>query len=95
MAEQQRPRSDIVAAITSKLAAGALPDVRVESVWAGPGTGRLCAGCDAPIPPSETEVEIDLAGEVVLCLHQRCFSVWQERVRVVQRARQGGDTRAD
>jgi hypothetical protein len=61
----------------AKLAVGALPNVQVTKLWAGWGTGDICDGCDAPITDNEVENEIELAGAVLLRLHQRCFSIWQ------------------
>ena len=66
------------AMILAKLAAGALPDVRVSRVWARSGTGNTCDCCDAVITASEVEHEIELADVVVLRLHPRCFWVWQD-----------------
>jgi hypothetical protein len=73
----QRPRTQITAIILAKLAAGALPNVWVSKVWAGPGTGTICDCCDEAITASEVQHEIELAGAVVLCLHPRCFLIWQ------------------
>jgi hypothetical protein len=89
MAELRKSPSEIRALIQSRLAAGMLPDVRVEKVWAGKGTGRPCYGCDEPISPAEVEAEIDLAGAVALRFHQSCLRFWQEEMDKVTQDDQG------
>ena len=77
----KRSRSEITAIILAKLAAGALPNVRVSRVWAGPGSGRVCDCCDEAITESDVEHEVLLAGAVLLKLHQNCFSIWQQSLK--------------
>jgi len=53
----------------------------------GPGTGKICDGCEQPITKDNREYEFDLPGRPTLRLHQACMEAWQ-----VHRAIQGGST---
>ena len=70
-------RSEVVQA---KVTAGVLLNIEVTKVWVGKTTGSQCYGCDHAIAPSEIEVEVELAGSLVLRLHQVCFGIWQAHV---------------
>jgi hypothetical protein len=83
-----------MALILSKVAAGALPDIRVSRVWAGPGSARPCYGCDEAIAATEIEMEVELAGAVSLRLHQRCLRTWQEALVKARRGAVGEGTTA-
>ena len=83
------PNAEILRLILSKIADGVLPSVRVEKVWAGYGTGHPCYGCDQPIDGTDVETEINLAGALLLRLHQRCFAIWQQELEI-----RGGTARA-
>ena len=75
---QRQSRAEIAAVILSKIADGQLPSIEITRVWAGPGSGRPCDGCDQPVTAADVEHEIDLAGAVTLRLHSGCFMIWQE-----------------
>ena len=74
----KRSRRDTTAIILAKLAAGALPNVRVSRVWARTGTGSTCDCCDAEIAATDVEYEVEFVGAVVLRLHPWCFWIWQD-----------------
>jgi hypothetical protein len=82
----------IVPLIRSKLAAGTLPRVHAARLWAGPGKGDACAGCDQPITPAETEHEVDVPGRATLRFHRNCLSVWQAHVARDGHEISGGST---
>jgi hypothetical protein len=46
-------------------------------VWAGNGSGKLCAACLASILPDAVEYEADLRGRT-LHFHRRCYEIWLE-----------------
>ena len=71
--------------ILAKLAAGSLPRVHAPKVWAGNGSGAKCNGCDSTIAAGDVEIELELAGALVLHLHQRCFGLWQNEVERLAR----------
>lgn len=61
--------------IRQKMRDGLLPRDRPARVWAGYGTGDLCAGCDRPIEPEDVEYEFG-DGEVIR-MHLGCAAVWE------------------
>jgi len=75
---QRQSRAEIAAVILSKIADGQLPGIEITRVWAGPGSGRPCDGCDQPVTAADVEHEIDLADAVTLRLHSGCFLIWQD-----------------
>ena len=48
-----------------------------SKVWAGPGTGRICVVCNAPISAADMETEMIL-GPVTIWAHWICYMVWRE-----------------
>ncbi|MEP7244236.1 MAG: hypothetical protein ABI885_11165 [Gammaproteobacteria bacterium] len=56
-----------------------LPIARPARTWGGRGTGLACSLCDAPILPSETEMELEFEGAptALLRFHLQCQSVWE------------------
>jgi len=64
-----------------------LPATRPARTWGGRGTGLACSLCDAPILPSETEMELEFEGAPtpVLRFHLQCQSIW-EAARQVPKA---------
>jgi hypothetical protein len=67
--------------IRSKINADALPHKPPAKVWAGHGSNRLCAGCDAPIPRSALEYELDDDEDVTSVLHAECYGIWDVELR--------------
>jgi hypothetical protein len=65
----------IRARIRAMLRTGSLECDGTARVWAGNGSGKLCAACLSPIPPSAVEYEADLNGQV-LHFHMRCHEIW-------------------
>jgi hypothetical protein len=53
---------DVVASVRGKVAAGLLPlpEQAPTTVWAGPGSGKACDGCEMPITASDREYELDV-----------------------------------
>jgi hypothetical protein len=63
---------------------GTLPcDDARQQLWAGPGGGEICAVCTEPIPPRETEFEVDLSSGATLRLHRKCYTLWLEECGAV------------
>jgi hypothetical protein len=64
--------------IRQKITAGALPGEPPLKVWAGMGAGRLCAACEEPIRPHDTQMDVELPGDRSVILHRPCYAVWLE-----------------
>jgi hypothetical protein len=77
----ERAEPDLRAAADRELRSGRLPRRAPDDVWGGPGQGRACDLCRAPVGPGEMEVELEFRGEAPpraqLTLHVRCFDVWE------------------
>jgi hypothetical protein len=67
--------------IRSKIDADTLPHKRPAKLWAGHGSNRLCAACDAPIPKSQVEYELEYDGQVTFVFHSECYGLWDAEVR--------------
>lgn len=63
--------------ITDKLWLGTLPSDDPVTTWGGMGTRLQCDGCDGPILPSESEIEVDMPGGHVLRFHVACDGLWR------------------
>ena len=61
--------------IRERLASGKLPRHQSDRTWGGPGTGRACAVCGQPIPPSSSEIEDRGEDGVELVYHARCHAL--------------------
>jgi hypothetical protein len=68
---------EIRARIRTLLKTGELGCDDSARVWACGGSGKSCAGCLTPIPPSGIEYEADLNGRT-LHFHMRCHQIWLE-----------------
>jgi len=75
--------ADLLPKIRHKILAGELPREDCHVTWYGPGRGQPCAACDLLVPATEVEVECDLPGGGVICLHERCYDVWSMEWRAV------------
>jgi len=56
-----------------------LPAATDMRLWAGPGTGGLCALCGEPVGPEQIEYEVDEPGNGTVRtfrLHVRCHAAW-------------------
>lgn len=65
-----------------RIASGQLSCKSFERMWAGHGTGQLCALCDKPIQRDEVEYEVEhhrLDDEIAQTsrFHIVCQSIWQ------------------
>src|SRR5262245_61537430 len=67
---------DLAACVRVKIDAGLLPRTLPERIWAGRGSGRVCALCDQPIRPDEVEYEFENGRK--LRMHLSCAAVWQK-----------------
>jgi hypothetical protein len=71
-----------------RMRTGELPRDDPSRSYAGPGSSRLCALCDAPILAAEIECELEFGGPEaprpqVLRFHCECESIWnEERLRL-------------
>ena len=72
--------------ILSKLADGRLPTNSNPRVWAGPGNGEICDGCDTIVTKTEFLVEATPLAGGPLQLHAQCFWVWEYERRPRRRA---------
>jgi hypothetical protein len=78
-------RRDSTAVVRDKLLSGKLT---VTKVTVGKGTGKMCIGCDRPIPPDGIEYQLDLPDPasgtpIQLWFDERCLASWrEERKRV-------------
>ena len=65
------------------LQAGTLPRRDPDRTWGGKGVGLPCTVCGEPIPPTETEYELEFSHDGAnpgldrFHLHLRCFSAWE------------------
>jgi hypothetical protein len=48
----------------------------IRKLWAGPGSGRRCEYCRAPIWPEALEFEVELTSGN-LCFHRVCLHLWE------------------
>src|SRR2546425_2449752 len=87
---ESKSRAQVVALVLARIADGCLPNIEIRQVWAGWGGGRTCNGCEQPITTTEIEDEVELGGAVVLRLHRRCFTIWQEALEKPAREIRGG-----
>jgi hypothetical protein len=63
-------------AIRAKIENGRLPHDTIPRVWAGPGKGETCDGCNATIPKDENVMEaVGGKGDEVR-FHVKCFYIW-------------------
>jgi hypothetical protein len=82
-----RPKGGVVVKsvadiIREKLDAGMLPVNSPVKLWAGEGTGRICAACDEPILKSQVEYEPQYNDGAVIRFHAGCHGLWEaERCR--------------
>jgi hypothetical protein len=69
--------------IHAKIAAGLLPRDRPQRVWVGPGSNKLCDGCEEPITKEQREYEFDPPGWPTIRLHSDCLAAWHvERMKI-------------
>ena len=61
-----------------------LPAEAPQTIWAGPGTGKVCSLCDRAVDPTETEYELnahmDDGTESTIRFHLQCHALWQLEV---------------
>jgi hypothetical protein len=66
---------------------GALPRVKPNRTYGGPGSAKACAVCGVVVQRSEMEIELEFTrqeGAPSDCyhLHPRCFAAWDSVARV-------------
>jgi hypothetical protein len=82
---------DLAARIEAKVAARVLPRDRPEKMWVGPGSGKICDGCDRAITNGHQEYEFDPPGWPTIRLHQDCLQFWHAaRMKTDGGTMQGG-----
>jgi hypothetical protein len=59
-----------------KILLGGLPVPIDEKVWVGPGSLKLCNGCDEPIKAEDREFELDVLNALTLRFHAECYAAW-------------------
>jgi hypothetical protein len=75
--------ADVSALIHAKVAAGLLPRYRPDRVWVGPGSDKVCDGCDQAITKEQREYEFDPPGSPTIRLHSDCLAAWHvERMKI-------------
>jgi hypothetical protein len=67
-----------------RIAKGQLPSAPPSHMWAGQGTGEICALCDKPILADEVEFEAEygdeasgVGAELPIRFHLVCEAVWK------------------
>jgi hypothetical protein len=71
---------DLRGTIRLKVATGLLPKDAPVRMWAGYGTGKMCAACDLSTTKKDIEYEVDMADGHTFSFHQLCITLWhQER----------------
>jgi hypothetical protein len=70
---------ELAASIRIKIDAGLLPRKPPAKIWAGQGTGQMCAACDLPIQPDQVEYEFE--DRQRFRMHLRCAAEWQKARR--------------
>lgn len=83
--------TDRGALILAKLASGELPSAKPEKVWAGTGTGQLCAACGARIAATDVEYEVEFRARS-LWFHHGCLMIWDREREQPQGNTGGPDT---
>lgn len=67
-------------AARERLASGALPRVKSDSIWGGYGRGKLCSLCGEAIRSTQVEFEVPESGgegAAALRFHIPCHEIWQ------------------
>ena len=60
-----------------------LPHVYAVDVWDGPGDGRPCDGCEAPVTAYQHAVQAIASRWLSVYFHTECFEAWKsERITV-------------
>jgi hypothetical protein len=67
------------AKIHRKVSEGTLPRTPPPRMWAGHGTGEICAGCDRPILPDQ--IEYEFGNGQTLRMHLGCAALWEKEMR--------------
>ena len=61
-----------------------LPAEAAKTIWAGPGTGKVCSLCDRAVDSTETVYALDAhkddRTERTIRFHLRCHALWQLEV---------------
>jgi hypothetical protein len=73
-------RSALQALVRAMLRTAALPATTPQSVWAGPGSGSMCAICAQPIAANGFEVELvfhEGGAPRGMRLHCQCHAIWE------------------
>ena len=65
------------AIIRLKIEEGLLPRQPADRVWAGPGNGETCNGCEERIAKAQTVYEWE-HGDGKVQLHLGCYQIWNE-----------------
>ncbi len=71
--------SDVRELIRAALLSGRLSRPTGHHIYGGKGDGVSCACCGETVTPSQVQydVEWDLAGQVALSMHLRCYDAWR------------------
>jgi hypothetical protein len=72
--------NNVAQIIAAKLARGALRRDRYDKLWARPGNGNMCEGCDLAILHTEVEFGVIFHDYAILRFHSECFMAW-DRLR--------------
>jgi hypothetical protein len=65
---------------SERIANGQLPGAAPSRMWAGHGSGQLCALCDQPITSDDVEYEVEVqrdSAPATFRFHRACESVWR------------------
>jgi hypothetical protein len=71
---------DLRVTIRLKVATGVLPKDAPVKMFAGYGTGKVCAACDLSTTKKDVEYDVGMADGRTFSFHQLCITLWhQER----------------
>jgi hypothetical protein len=59
-----------------KMRRGGLPAPIDAKAWVGPGSLKVCSGCEDPIKHDEREFELDVLDALTLRFHAECYVAW-------------------
>jgi hypothetical protein len=74
--ESQLLDTEVRRQIGERLDSGLLPRMLPEKIFAGYGSGSLCAACSQPITATQVQYDIEHSGGT-LSLHFACHMIWQ------------------
>jgi hypothetical protein len=69
---------DLRVTIRLKVATGILPKDAPAKMFAGYGTGKVCAAYDLSTTKKDVEYDVDMADGRTFSFHQLCITLWHQ-----------------